>query len=190
MDEQDLPAESEIEFNYRPKTQWTEEEHIQLRFKLRRNWYASETWDDLFCFVVRCLPQMMESHHQNMTRLIAKWCYQQEKGLTWKEWAEGILDGQPVEGAPQERTNLSRQGTGRPESAVPSWYPPMPEDVLVPPVVSASSGSSGEEPQQTPDHGPDPGNQCQPNTQPNAPSVKLQHWRTKGWRKDRELYRQ
>ena len=30
--------------------------------------------------------------HQNMSRLIAKWRYQQEKGLTWKEWAEGLLD--------------------------------------------------------------------------------------------------
>ena len=37
--------------------------------------------------------ETMESHHQNMSRLIAKWHYQQEKGLTWKEWAEGILDG-------------------------------------------------------------------------------------------------
>ena len=101
----------------------------------------------LFHFVICCLPRMMESHHQNMKRLIAKWHYQQEKGLTWKEWAEGILDGQPVEGALQERTNLSRQGMGHPESAVPSWYSPMPEDVLVPPVVSASSGSSREEPQ-------------------------------------------
>ena len=79
----------------------------------------------------------MESHHQNMTRLIAEWCYQQEKGLTWKEWAEGVLDGQPVEGAPQERTNLNRQGMGHPESAVPSWYPPMPGDVLISQVVSA-----------------------------------------------------
>ena len=113
---------------------------------------------------------MMESHHQNMTRLTAKWCYQQEKGLTWKEWGEGILDGRPIEGAPQERTNLSRQGKGCPESVVPSWYPPpMPEDVLIPPVVSVSSGSSEEEPQWTPDHGPDQGNRHQPNTQPNAP---------------------
>ena len=93
MDELDIPEESEIEFNYGPKTQWTEEEYLQLHFKLRRHWYASETWDDLFCFVVHCLPQTMESHHQSMHRLIAEWCYQQEKGLTWKEWAEGVLDG-------------------------------------------------------------------------------------------------
>ena len=111
----------------------------------------------------------MESHHQNMTRLIAEWRYQQEKGLTWKEWAEGVLDGRPIEGAPQERTNLNRQGTGCPESVVPSWYSPMPEDVLIPPVVSASSGLSEEEPQQTSDHSPNQGNRCLPNTQPNAP---------------------
>ena len=55
-DELDIPTESEIEFNYRPETQWTKEEYIRLHFKLRRNWYASETWDDLFCFVVCCLP--------------------------------------------------------------------------------------------------------------------------------------
>ena len=168
-DELDIPAESEIEFNYGPKTQWTKEEYIQLHFKLQRNWYASETWDDLFRFVVCCLPRTMESHHQNMTRLIAECHYQQEKGLTWKEWAEGILDGRLIEGAPQERTNLNRQGTGRPESAVPSWYLPMPEDVLIPPVVSASSRLSEEEPQWTSDHGPNQGIWHLPNTQPNTP---------------------
>ena len=93
MDELDVPEESEIEFNYGPETQWTEEEYLRLHFKLQRHWYASETWDDLFHFIVHCLPQMMESHHQSMRRLIAEWHYQQEKGLTWKEWAEGILDG-------------------------------------------------------------------------------------------------
>ena len=102
MDELDIPAESEVEFNCGPETQWTKEEYIQLQFKLQRHWYTSETWDDLFCFVVHCLPQTMESHHQNMSRLIAEWRYQQEKGLTWKEWAEGILDRQPIEGAPRE----------------------------------------------------------------------------------------
>ena len=76
-----------------------------------------------------------------MSRLIAKWHYQQEKGHTRKEWAEGVLDGRPVEGAPLEETDLNRQGLGRPESTIPGWYPPMPEDVLIPPVVSASSGS-------------------------------------------------
>ena len=55
-DELDIPAESEVEFNYGPETQWTEEEYIRLRFKLRRHWYASKTWDDLFRFVVHCLP--------------------------------------------------------------------------------------------------------------------------------------
>ena len=52
---------------------------------------------------------MMESHHQNMSRLIAEWCHQQEKGLTWKEWAEDILDGRPIEGAPLEETDLNRR---------------------------------------------------------------------------------
>ena len=72
-DELDIPAESEVEFNYGPETQWTEEEYIRLRFKLRRHWYTSETWDDLFHFIIRCLPRMMESHHQNMSRLIPEW---------------------------------------------------------------------------------------------------------------------
>ena len=111
----------------------------------------------------------MESHHQNMSRLIAKWCYQQEKGLTWKEWAEGILDRQPIEGAPQEGTDLNRQGSRCPESTILGWYPPMPEDVLIPPVVSASSGSSEEGPQQTPDHGPIQGNWHLPSVHPNTP---------------------
>ena len=87
----------------------------------------------------------MESHHQNMSRLIAEWRYQQ-KGLTWKEWAEGVLDGRPVEGAPLEGTDLNRQGSGCPESTIPGWYPPMPEDVLIPLVVSASSRSLGRAP--------------------------------------------
>ena len=34
MDDLDIPAESEIEFNYGPKTKWTEEEYIRLCFKL------------------------------------------------------------------------------------------------------------------------------------------------------------
>ena len=111
----------------------------------------------------------MESHHQNMSRLIAEWRYQQEKGLTWKEWAEGILDGRPVEGAPGEGTDLNRQGLRCPESTIPGWYPPMPEDVLIPPVVSASSGLLEEGPEQTPDHNPNQGNQHLPSVQPYTP---------------------
>ena len=103
-----------------------------------------------------------------MCRLIAEWCYQQEKGLTWKEWAEGILDGQPLEGAPLEETDLNRQGSGCPELTILGWYPPMPEDVLIPPVVSASSESSEEGPQQTPDHGPNQGNRHLPRVQSNT----------------------
>ena len=110
----------------------------------------------------------MESHHQNMSRLIAEWHYQQEKGLTWREWAEDILDGRPVEGAPQEGTDLNRQGSRCPESTIQDWYPPMPEDGLIPPVVSASSGSLEEGPQQTPDHGPNQGNQHLQSVQPNT----------------------
>ena len=111
----------------------------------------------------------MESHHQNMSRLIAEWRYQQEEGLTWKEWAKGILNGQPIEGAPWEGTDLNRQGSGCPESTIPGWYPPMREDVLIPPVVSASSRSSEEGPQHTPDHSPNQGNRCLPSVQLNTP---------------------
>ena len=45
----------------------------------------------------------------------------------------------------------------------------MPEDVLIPPVVSASSGSSEEGPQQTPDHGPNQGNWRPLSVQPITP---------------------
>ena len=45
----------------------------------------------------------------------------------------------------------------------------MPEDVLIPPVVSASSGLLEEEPQWIPDHGPNQGNQSLPSAQPSAP---------------------
>ena len=145
-DELDIPEESEIEFNYGPETQWTDEEYLRLHFKLQRHWYASETWDDLFRFIIRCLRRMMESHHKSMHMLRDEWHYQQEKGLTWKEWPKGILDGQPIEGAPLKGTDLSRQESRHPEPTVPGWYPPIPEDVLIPPVVSASSGSLEEEP--------------------------------------------
>ena len=104
-----------------------------------------------------------------MSKLIAKWCYQQEKDLTWKELAEGVLDGQPIEGAPREGTNLNRQGLGCPELTIPGWYPPMPENVLISPVVSASSGSSEEGPQQIPDHGPNQRNLCLLSVQLNTP---------------------
>ena len=104
-----------------------------------------------------------------MSRLIAKWCYQQEKGLMWKEWAEGVLDGQPIEGAPLEGTDLSRQELRCPELTVPGWHPPMPEDVLTPPVVLASSESLEEEPQWIPDYSSTQGNQCLLSAQLSAP---------------------
>ena len=105
-----------------------------------------------------------------MRRLIAKWHYQQEKGLTWKEWAEGILNGQPIEGAPLEGTDLSRPESRCPEPTVLGWYSPMPEDVLIPPVVLASSESLEEEPQWILDYGSTQGNQCLPSAQPSAPA--------------------
>ena len=45
----------------------------------------------------------------------------------------------------------------------------MPEDVLIPPGVSASSRLLEEDPQHISDHGPNQGNQCLSNTQPNDP---------------------
>ena len=45
----------------------------------------------------------------------------------------------------------------------------MPEDVLIPPVVSASSESLEEEPQWIPDYSSTQGNQCLPSAQPSAP---------------------
>ena len=111
----------------------------------------------------------MESHHQSMSRLIAKWHYQQEKGLTWKEWSEGVLDGRPIEGEPLEGTDLSRQELRCPEPTVLGWHPSMPENVLTPPVVSASSESLVEEPQWIPDYGSTQGNQHLLSTQPSAP---------------------
>ena len=111
----------------------------------------------------------MESHHQSMSRLIAEWRYQQEKGLTWKEWAEGMLDRRPIEGAPLEGTDLSRQELRCPELTVPGWHPPMLEDVLIPPVVSASSESLEEEPQRIPNYSSTQGDQHLPSAQPSAP---------------------
>ena len=111
---------------------------------------------------------MMESHHQSMRRLIAEWHYQEEKGLTWKEWAEGVLDRRPLEGAPLEGTDLSRQESRYPELTLPGWHPPMPEDVLTPPVVLASSESLAEETQWIPDYGSTQGNQHLPSAQLNA----------------------
>ena len=111
----------------------------------------------------------MESHHQSMSRLIAEWRYQQEKGLTWKERAKGILDGRPIEGAPLEGTDLSRRESRCPEPTVLGWHSPMPEDVLIPPVVSASSESLEEEPQWIPDYSSTQGNQHLPSAQLSAP---------------------
>ena len=82
---------------------------------------------------------------------------------------QGVLDGQPIEGAPLEGTDLSRQELRCPELTILDWHPPMPEDVLIPPVVSASSESLEEEPQRIPNYGSTQGNQCLLSAQPSAP---------------------
>ena len=110
----------------------------------------------------------MESHHQSMSRLIAKWCYQQEKGLTWKEWAESILDRQPREGTHLKGMDLSRRESRHPALTIQGQHPPMLEDVLTPTGVSASSESSVEEPQRTPYYGSTQENQHLPSAQPSA----------------------
>ena len=111
----------------------------------------------------------MESHHQSMSRLIAKWHYQQEKGLTWKEWAKGILNRQSIEGARLEGTDLSRWESRCPEPTILGWHPPVPEDVLIPPVDSASSESLEEEPQWIPNYSSTQGNQHLLTAQLSAP---------------------
>ena len=68
-----------------------------------------------------------------------------------------------------EGTDLSRQESRCPEPTVLGWHPPMPEDVLIPPVVSASSESLEEEPQWIPNYGSTQGNQHLPSAQPSAP---------------------
>ena len=72
-----------------------------------------------------------------------------------------------------EGTDLSRQESRCPEPTVPGWHPPMPEDVLIPPVVLASSESLEEEPQQIPDYGSIQGNQHLPSAQPSAPVSRI-----------------
>ena len=52
----------------------------------------------------------------------------------------------------------------------------MLEDVLIPPVVSASSRSLEEDPQETSDHDPNQGNRHLPNTQLNAPIIQTSAW--------------
>ena len=83
--------------------------------------------------------------------------------------AKGVLDGRPIEGAPLEGTDLSRRELRCPELTVLGRHPPMLEDVLIPPVVLASSESLEEEPQRIPDYGSTQGNQHLPSAQPSAP---------------------
>ena len=75
-----------------------------------------------------------------MNGLIKEWKYHQKKGLLWKGWAEEILDGRPVQGIPPwQDAELSQWE----ENEFPT-YPIMPKDVLIPPVVLASSVSDQE----------------------------------------------
>ena len=72
--------------------------------------------------------------------------------------------------SPTGRDRLkSRQELRRPELTVSGWHPPMPEDVLIPPVVSASSESLEAEPQGIPDYSSTQGNQRLPSAQLSAP---------------------
>ena len=138
-DKLEIPDEEEIEFQYHRNTRWTEEEYIRLLFQLRRHWYQSETWDDLFCFVVRSRPRLMESHNYRMSRMISKWKYQQEKGLLWKEWAERVLNHGPLPEGPSNEEDWIPEG-GNFHRYVSITNPPrMPDDVLIPPIDSASS---------------------------------------------------
>ena len=104
----------------------------------------------------------------------------------WKEWAKGILDTGPIEGAPLEGTDLSRQESRCPELTLLGWHPPMLEDVLIPPVILASSESLEEEPQQISDYGSTQGNQHLLSAQPSAPvgrTPTLEDWQTEEqWR--------
>ena len=137
-DELEIPDEEKIEFQYQRDTRWTEEEYIRLLFQLQRHWYQSETWDDLFHFVVRSRPRLMESHNYRMSRMISEWKYQQEKGLLWKEWAERVLHRGPLpEGPPNEEDWIPEGGNFRRYVSITN-PPRMPDNVLIPPIDFAS----------------------------------------------------
>ena len=139
VDELEIPDEEEIEFQYHRNTRWTEEEYIRLLFQLRRHWYQSATWDDLFRFVVRSRPRLMESHNYRMSHMISEWRYQQEKGLLWKEWAERVLNYEPFPEGPSNEEDWIPEG-GNFRRYVSITNPPrMPDDVLIPPTDFASS---------------------------------------------------
>ena len=135
----EIPDEEEIEFQYQRDMRWTEEEYMRLLFQLRQHWYQSEIWDDLFRFVVRSRPRLMESHNYRMSRMISEWKYQQEKGLLWKEWAERVLNhGLLPEGPSNEEDWIPEGGNFRRYVSITN-PPRMPDDVLTPPIDFASS---------------------------------------------------
>ena len=137
----EIPDEEEIEFQYQRNTRWTEEEYIKLLFRLRWHWYQSSTWDDLFHFVVRSRPRLMESHNYRMSHMISEWKYQQEKGLLWKEWAEWVLNHGPLPEGPSNEEDWIPEG-GNFRRYVSITNPPrMPDDVLTPPIDFASSAT-------------------------------------------------
>ena len=138
-DELEIPDEEEIEFTYQRNKPWTEEEYMRLLFRLRQHWYQSETWDDLFRFVVRSHPRLLESHNYRMSHMISEWKYQQEKGLLWKEWAEQALSREThPEGPPDEEDWIPSGGNFQRYVSVTN-LPRMPDDVLIPLVESTSS---------------------------------------------------
>ena len=140
-DELEIPDEEEIEFQYQWDSRWTEEEYMKLLFRLRQHWYQSETWDDLFRFVVRSQPRLMESYNYRMSRMISEWKYQQEKGLLWKEWAERVLSRGPFPEGPSNEEDWIPEG-GNFRRYVSITNPPrMPDDVLIPPMDFASSAT-------------------------------------------------
>ena len=131
-DELEIPDKEEIEFQYQRDMRWTEEEYMRLLFQLRRHWYQSETWDDLFHFVVRSRPRLMVSHNYCMSHMISKWKYQQEKGLLWKEWAERVLNHGPLpEGPSKKRIGYQKEGNFRRYVSITN-PPRLPDDVLIP----------------------------------------------------------
>ena len=93
---------------------------------------------------------------------------------------------QSIEGAPLEGTDLNRWESRCPEPTILGWHPPMPEDVLIPPVVSASSESLEEEPQWIPDYSSTQGNQHLSSAQPSAPGRRtptLEDWQAEEWQR-------
>ena len=71
--------------------------------------------------------------------------------------------------SPTGRDRLKQMRVKMPRADRTGLASPMPEDLLIPPVVSASSESLEEEPQRIPNYSSTTGNQCLPSAQPSAP---------------------